>query len=215
MDLHPRNYHAGFTQERLDTIAAMLLGVVHASIECHDHPLDDLWTRNTTIFGRMKNCLERAAASNNEYSWLHLVKGGNDLVLAIEGVPFRFATEYDAEHPKKAHILRQSSHEKRQMSQMALDFPEGDIVDPESVKYRFYVEAPGMDDQDGEVNIYFMGLGENNQKLFMWRYGAIVSALYPVASETLPPAVETPEPGTSIPPRRNELDEEKGDVSES
>ena len=180
MDSHPYHFHSDLTEERLNTVSMYIFKIVNEALELHTHELDDNYTTNTTVFGWVKNLL-LDLAKGDEHPWLKVVNPGYDYVLQFGSMPFRVTTEYDANHPKKQNILRQSSCEIRQR---ALDFGEND---KKLNKCRLYIEMPVCNESD--PSIFLVGFDYTNNILFTWKYQQGVSAIYPVLANYRPASV--------------------------
>lgn len=146
--IYPWEYHSDLTEERLETVAAMLVDGRHAALERYDEEAgDNGWTHGCRAF---QFCRHRVlqAIDGGEFVWLTAIDRTLQLIFKIGDVPVRIY-KGDAEEPTD-RTLRQSFGELRQLEIL---FPEHD--EGRDLAYRFAVET----DVDGSVlAVKFVGL---------------------------------------------------------
>lgn len=146
--IYPWEYHPDLTEERLKTVAAMLVDGRHAALERYDEEAgDNGWTHGCRAF---QFCRHRVlqAIDSGEFVWLTAIDRTLQLIFKIGDVPVRIY-KGDAEEPTE-RTLKQSFGELRQLEIM---FPEHD--EGRDLAYRFAVET----DVDGSVlAVKFVGL---------------------------------------------------------
>ncbi|MGJ0239957.1 hypothetical protein ACQEPB_15745 [Novosphingobium fluoreni] len=146
--IYPWEYHPDLTEERLKTVAAMLVDGRHAALERYDEEAgDNGWTHGCRAF---QFCRYRVlqAIDSGELDWLTAIDRTLQLIFKVGDVPVRIY-KGDAEEPTE-RTLKQSFGELRQLEIM---FPEHD--EGRDLAYRFAVET----DVDGSVlAVKFVGL---------------------------------------------------------
>lgn len=146
--IYPWEYHPDLTEERLKTVAAMLVDGRHAALERYDEEAgDNGWTHGCRAF---QFCRHRVlqAIDSGDYVWLTAIDRTLQLIFKIGDVPVRIY-KGDAEEPTD-RTLKQSFGELRQLEIL---FPEHD--EGRDLAYRFAVET----DIDGSVlAVKFVGL---------------------------------------------------------
>lgn len=146
--IYPWEYHSDLIEERLKTVAAMLVDGRHAALERYDAEAgDNGWTHGCRAFQFCRHRVLRAIDSG-DYVWLTAIGRTLQLIFKIGDVPVRIY-KGDAEEPTD-RTLKQSFSELRQLEML---FPEHD--EGRDLAYRFAVEA----DIDGSVlAVKFVGL---------------------------------------------------------
>lgn len=106
---HPSFYFPELADDKLQTIASMLIEEHEATEDDLRRNTDSGYTRGTTRFGRQKERLIREAQSS-KYPWLRLISTTNDLVFSIAGIPFRFSFDI-ASSPSKPAVTEVSRYQ--------------------------------------------------------------------------------------------------------
>ncbi len=146
--IYPWDYHPDLTEDRLKTVAAMLVDGRHAALERYDEEAgDNGWTHGCRAFQFCRHRVLRAIDRGN-HAWLTAIDRTLQLIFKIGDVPVRIY-KGDAEGPTD-RTLRQSFGERRQLEML---FPEND--EGRDLAYRFAVET----DIEGSVlAVKFVGL---------------------------------------------------------
>lgn len=147
--VYPWDYHPDLTEERLKTVAAMLVDGRHAALERYDEEAgDNGWTHGCRAF---QFCRHRVlqAIDAGDLSWLTAIDRTLQLIFKIGDVPVRIY-KGEAEDPTE-RTLKQSFGEIRQLEMMMFSEHEAS----RGLIYRFAVET----DVDGSVlSVKFVGL---------------------------------------------------------
>lgn len=155
--IYPWEYHPDLNEDRLKTVAAMLVDGRHAALERYDEEAgDNGWTHGCRAF---QFCRHRVlqATDSGQYVWLTAIDRTLQLIFKIGDVPVRIY-KGDAEEPTD-RTLKQSFGELRQLEIL---FPEHD--EGRDLAYRFAVET----DVDGSVlAVKFVGL-RNESAVLIW-----------------------------------------------
>ena len=146
--IYPWDYHSDLTEDRLITVAAMLVDGRYAALERFDEDAgDNGWTHGCRAFQFCRHRILKAIDSG-DYVWLTAIDRTLQLIFKIGDVPVRIY-KGDAEEPTE-RTLRQSFGELRQLEML---FPEYDAG--RDLAYRFAVET----DIEGSVlAVKFVGL---------------------------------------------------------
>lgn len=190
---HPQHFERVLTDDRLNILAKALLEECFTTEDDLQSSYDSGYSRGCTRFDRQKNKLKLLAI---KHRWLTIADGSNRLVMAIEGLPFRFARDQHSS-PRKPATLSVSQTEAIQRekfvleSQMEMDFDGISLT--ERVKkptfWRFFVEVSESLEDGRDFNIYFVGFNELKQPLCVWEYDNKVATVTSV-DETRHEAVE-------------------------
>ncbi|MDF1895554.1 hypothetical protein [Rahnella contaminans] len=190
---HPQHFEHVLTDDRLNVLAKALLEECFTTEDDLQSSYDSGYSRGCTRFDRQKNKLKLLAL---EHRWLTISDGSNRLVMAIEGLPFRFARDQHNSPRKPATLLVSQTeaiqHEKFVLeSQMEMDF-DG-VALTERVKkptfWRFFVEVSESLEDGRDFNIYFVGFNELKQQVCVWEYDNKVAVVTSV-DETRHEAVD-------------------------
>lgn len=173
----PQQFHIGFDNSRLQTIAEHLLRIRHQTIAELSTDLDDNWVRETACFGRSRNLLI-SLATNRTYPWLGLMHAGMDVTPTIDGVPFRFFRD-DAEEPGKAGFFRRNAQDN-----LFSDDPNYPVM------WRFVIERAQT--QEDEDRVVFAGYNVFQVKVSEWTHFPGNDVLYSVGNEVPPAAPINP-----------------------
>ncbi len=146
--IYPWDYHPDLTDDRIKTVAAMLVDGRHAALERMDEEAgDNGWTHGCRAFQFCRHRILRAIDSG-DHDWLTAIDRTLQLIFKIGEVPVRIY-KGDADEPTD-RTLRQTFGELRQLEIL---FPEHD--EGRDLAYRFAVET----DIDGSVlAVKFVGL---------------------------------------------------------
>ncbi|CAN5500842.1 hypothetical protein BH10PSE12_BH10PSE12_08320 [soil metagenome] len=146
--IYPWDYHPDLVEDRLKTVAAMLVDGRHAALERFDEEAgDNGWTHGCRAFQFSRFRVLRAI-DGEDYPWLTAIDRTLQLIFKIGDVPVRIY-KGEADEPTD-RTLRQSFGE---LQQLELLFPEHD--EGRDLAYRFAVET----DIDGSVlAVKFVGL---------------------------------------------------------
>ncbi|MCE8040223.1 hypothetical protein [Halomonas sp. MCCC 1A11062] len=195
---HPSDFFSELSEDRLATIAELLLDVRFNTTREMTSSYDDTYTRECAIFGRSKNALIELC-KKEEHDWLELASPGMDVTFRIGNVPCRFFRD-DPESPVKRGFFR-----RNQVDDLFAD--DDDIP----VMWRFVVER-AMTEED-EDRAFFIGLNIYQEKVCQWSYSPTGPILHSVDTE-VPPTAELPPAKVGV---RGESDqrEEKTDDHDS
>lgn len=146
--IYPWDYHSDLTEDRLKTVAAMLVDGRHAALERYDEEAgDNGWTHGCRAFQFCRHRVLRAI-DGGDHAWLTAIDRTLQLIFKIGDVPVRIY-KGEAEEPTD-RTLRQSFGELRQLELLFPEYDEG-----RALAYRFAVET----DIDGSVlAVKFVGL---------------------------------------------------------
>lgn len=171
---HPQHFEPVLTDERLNILAKALLEECYSTEDDLQSSYDSGYSRGCTRFDRQKNKLKLLAL---QHPWLTISDGSNRLVMAIEGLPFRFARD-DHTSPRKPATLLVSGTEAIQRekfiieNQFEMDF-DG-ISHSERMRqpsfWRFFVEVSESLEDGRDYNIYFVGFNELKEAVCVWEY---------------------------------------------
>jgi hypothetical protein len=146
--IYPWDYHSDLTEDRLKTVAALLVDGRHAALERFDEEAgDNGWTHGCRAF---QFCRHRVllAVDSGDHDWLTALDRSLQLIFKIGSVPVRIY-KGDADEPTD-RTMRQSFGELRQLELLFDEHDEG-----RDLAYRFAVET----DIDGSVlAVKFVGL---------------------------------------------------------
>lgn len=195
-NLHPSHYYAELTEDRLQTVANLLLDVRYNAVAAAQTEYDNNYTRECLVFGRQREMLIQKWQAK-EFSWLDVKHTGMDVTFYIGGVPLRFFTD-DPKSPKKHGFFRRNSVDQ-------LFAPE----DAQPVLWRFVIER-AMTDED-EDQVYLVGYNAFEEKICEWRHQPSSGVLHSVDSTT-PPAVDLPDAEVSVRPAERGEDESDQDT---
>lgn len=171
---HPSAFNSELTDDRLTTIAELLLDIRFNTRRELNSDYDDSYTRETATFGRSRNALIQLCQSNR-FDWLKLVNPGMDVTFCIGNVPCRFFRD-DPETPSKKGFFR-----RNQVDDLYAE------DDQHPVMWRFIVER-AMTEED-EDRAFFIGYNVYQEEVSTWAYASSATILHSVDKET-PPATE-------------------------
>tara|TARA_R110001599_G_scaffold16894_3_gene68113 strand:- start:2001 stop:2630 length:630 start_codon:yes stop_codon:yes gene_type:complete len=174
---HPSAFYAELTDDRLTTIAELLLDIRFNTRRELNSDFDDSYTRETATFGRSRNALIQLCQSKR-FDWLKLASPGMDVTFFIGNVPCRFFRD-DPETPSKKGFFRRNQVD---------DLFAGD--DQQPVMWRFIVER-AMTEED-EDRAFFIGYNEYQEEVSNWAYATSATILHSVDKETPPATVLLP-----------------------
>ena len=146
--IYPWDYHSDLTEERLLTVALLIVDGRQTAVELFDEEAgDNGWTLGCRAFQFGRARILRAV-DGQEYPWLGLIDRSLQLIFTIGEVPVRIYRG-EAEEPTD-RTLRQSNNELRQLG---FSFDERD--EGRALAFRFAVET----DVDGSaLAVNFVGL---------------------------------------------------------
>lgn len=146
--IFPWDYHRDLTEERLTTVALLIVDGRQTAVELFDEEAgDNGWTLGCRAFQFGRARILRAV-DGQEYPWLGLIDRSLQLIFTIGEVPIRIYRG-EADDPTD-RTLRQSNNELRQLG---FSFDERD--EGRDLAFRFAVET----DVDGSVlAVNFVGL---------------------------------------------------------
>lgn len=179
---HPSAFYAELTDDRLTTIAELLLDIRFNTRRELNSEHDDSYTRETTTFGRSRNALIQLCQSGR-FDWLTLASPGMDVTFFIGNVPCRFFRD-DPETPSKKGFFR-----RNQVDDL---FAEDD---QQPVMWRFIVER-AMTEED-EDRAFFIGYNAYQDEVSTWAYASSATILHSVDKDT-PPATELLSPDVDV-----------------
>ena len=144
----PWEYHPDLTEERIVTVARMIVDGRHAAVELYDQENgDNGWTLGCRAFQFGRHRILRAV-DDATHGWLGVVDRSLQLIFTIGEVPLRIYRG-EADEPTD-RTMRQSLPELRQLG---FSFEERD--EGRELAYRFAIET----DIDGSViAVKFVGL---------------------------------------------------------
>lgn len=217
---HPQHFEHVLTEERLNVLAKALLEECYSTEDDLQSTYDSGYSRGCTRFDRQKNKLKLLAL---EHNWLTISDGSNRLVMAIEGLPFRFARD-EHKTPRKPATLLVSDTEAIQRekfvleSQMEMDF-DGISYSEQLRKpsvWRFFVEVSESLEDGRDYNIYFVGFNELKDAVCVWEYANKI-AIAVSTDDTKHEAVELSPAVAKVPQKKvdkqanDKLDEDSPD----
>lgn len=187
---HPSYFFPELSEDRLTTIAELLLDVRFNTVNEMNSQYDDAYTRECAVFGRSKNALIELCISG-EHDWLNLVNSRMDVTFSIGSIPCRFFRD-DPESPKKRGFFIRNRFDDL--------FSENDST---PVMWRFVVErAMTTEDED---RAFFIGHNMYQEKVCQWSYSPGSTILHSV-DRVAPPVADLPPAEVGI--RDNEQQKE-------
>ena len=145
---YPWDYHPDLTEDRLKTVAAMIVEGRHTALERYDEEAgDNGWTLGCCAFQFGRARILRGV-DGGDYPWLTAIDRTLQLIFKIGEVPVRIY-KGEAEDPTD-RTTRRSFGEVRQLEML---FPEHDVA--RGLAYRFAVE-PDVD--NSVLAVKFVGL---------------------------------------------------------
>lgn len=167
----PSELSPDLSDERLSTLAQLMLEVLHKALLDTSTEHDCAYSRGALSWARIKNALLQLIRTNR-YEWLTIKHSGNDLVIGIGPHAIRFFLD-DHLNPRKPRVLNPTDGE---MLQLALDFPT--TGDKSVDLWRFIVERALSEEDDHCV--YFVGYNREREVIVQWKYSDSVRAFYTV-----------------------------------
>jgi hypothetical protein len=144
----PWEFHGDLTEDRLVSVARMIVDGRQAAVELYDEEIgDNGWTLGCRAFQFGRARILRAV-DEGAHDWLRAIDRSLQLVFTIGEVPVRIYRG-EADEPT-GRTLRQGLHELRQLS-----FSFGERDDGRELAYRFAVET-GVD--GSAISVKFVGL---------------------------------------------------------
>lgn len=196
----PTDFIPNFTDDRLTIIAQALLEECYTTDEDLQSPYDTSYGIGTTRFDRQRS---RLLDMPLQHSWLGTTNSAFDLVMNINGAPFRFLSD-DPNAPKKHFATSSTSKaETVQLEKFLQEQGELSIVNvspEEPCAWRFFVIVSEDVDENREYDIKFVGFDKHSKPACMWSLSdhAATGYVAPVDG-IIEPAVPTPLPRTTLP----------------
>lgn len=188
---HPSHFHPEFSDDRLKYVAHWLLEEVFSTETDLQSEYDGRYTRGCTQFGRQRTKITKLALSQ-EYAWLGILNGGNDLVFTIGGIPCRFSAD-DPDNPKKRAVLDINPYQASFFDQVAEGTP---------CKFCFVIDR-GMH-ESAEPRVVMLGTDAAGGLLCRWESDTIRS-LYLTSNEAPAPA-EMKKPSVGVKQKNSDKD---------
>lgn len=184
--LSPTEYSSQLSNDRLSTMARLILDVLDEALQTASTELDCAFTRGTLSWGRIRNAILKEIRMQR-HTWLSLKHGGNDLVFGIGDHVIRFFLD-DHLNPKKPRVLNPTSGETFQLGLF-------EVSDYQVNLWRFIVERAA--NEDDEHRVFFIGYNQSGEIVSKWEYTGPVKILSSVgdrmpAAAQLEPAVLSP-----------------------
>lgn len=197
----PADYISNFSNDRLTIIAQALLDECYTTDDDLQSKFDSSYGIGTTRFDRQRN---RLIDMPLEHNWLNTTNTGFDLVMNIDGAPFRFLSD-DPNNPKKHFATSASSKTETiqrekflQQGQTELSIVKTNPGEP--CTWRFFVVMGEDAEGNKEYDIKFVGFDEHQELACMWTLSDHPSVGYVASLDgNLAPPVATPPARTTLP----------------
>jgi hypothetical protein len=151
--MNPQEYESPFTycpelkEEYLIELSQNMLKVVEDTINSLNTPLDDNYTLETCIFGRMRQ-LFILLDKDSSKPWVKIASPTMDYVPRICNIPVRVFKD-DPIKPRKKKIFYRNDCEQHQLS---LLFDDEETVVASQLSWRLFIQAPAtIDDKGAEL----------------------------------------------------------------
>lgn len=180
----------GLQEGNLEALAQEMLKVVEQTLKSNTSELDDNYTFETTLFGRMRQLFLRLHRDKSK-PWLCLASESMDYVPIINNVPVRVFKD-DPNCPKKVKLFYRNECEQEQLS---LLFEEDTFEVAGSLAWRLLIEAPAtadnigheLEDIEDDYHVVLVGYHPHNKTIVsMWRSASVVSMPVRPVDEVLP-----------------------------
>ena len=197
----PADFIPNFSDDRLTTIAQALLDECYTTDEDLQSPYDSSYGIGTTRFDRQRNRLLQMPL---EYKWLNVTNAGFDLVMNIDGAPFRFLSD-DPNSPKKHFATSPSSDPETiqmekflQKGQAELSIVQTNPNEPNT--WRFFIISGEDADANREYDIKFIGFDKHHKIACIWSLSDYSNTGYVAPVDgNIEPSIPTPPARTTLP----------------
>lgn len=196
--MNPIEYESPFTycpelkEEYLAELAQNMLKVVEETINDLSTKLDDNYTLETCIFGRMRQ-LFMLLDRDTSKPWIKIASPTMDYVPRICNIPVRVFKD-DPLKPRKKKIFYRNDCEQHQLS---LLFDEEETVVASQLSWRLFIQAPAtigdkgdeLEDLEDDYRVVLVGYDiTTNAIKAMWQSQTIAKDTLHMVSDDLPEA---------------------------
>lgn len=210
----PADFISNFSNDRLTIIAQALLDECYTTDEDLQSPYDTSYGRGTTRFDRQRSRLLQMPL---EHRWLNITNAGFDLVMNVDGAPFRFLSD-DPSAPRKHFATSPSSDPEIIQMEKFLKNAQAELsivqTEPkEPIAWRFFIISGEDADANREYDIKFIGFDRHHKVACVWSLSDYSTTGYVAPIDgNIAPSVPTPPARTTLP--REEKKANKADDRE-